>query len=129
MATRTYKLYSATIGAASADASLRIVRKGRITSINWVTVGTAGAGTDWRKLYELSKQNTLSATTNDTPPTVIDYHCVNGNVSGGSFGANSLHAGMSNPVDVGDTLYLNTTASGVAPSGIWQVVVITVEES
>jgi len=129
MATRSYKLYSTTVTTADSKASLKITRRGVITAISFTHCGLAGAGVDGFYRAEVSKQSASSFTTNDTPPTVIAYS------TGGAVGVNSgaycskdLQAGLNNPVEIGDTLYIHVLSSGTAASAGTITCTLTVNE-
>jgi hypothetical protein len=81
-----------------------------------------------RSTWELSKQSTTNVTVNDTPPTVLDYGCASANIASSAFGTNLLHAGMDQPVEAFDTLYLHALISGTAPIANVAICVITVVE-
>lgn len=116
MATKVYKLYTSTTGSNNGVASLKITRNGFITAIagQMALLGGAGLG---RLEYEVSKQNTTSLSTNDTPDAVLgSFGIVSPNATHNA--ENAFIAGLRIPVEIGDTIYLNTTFTGaVAPAG------------
>lgn len=129
MATKPYKLYNTTATTQDAAASLKITRRGVITSINMSIAGVAGAAVNACRQIELSKQSTRSITTNDTPPGVLAEVAAAANISAGSYCNQQLIAGLSIPVDVGDTLYLHNLAVGTASSTVTDSVMVYVNES
>lgn len=111
---RAYKLFSNTTGANNGVASLKITKPGRVRAIAFSICGLGGAGVS-RMEYEVSKQNTSSLATNDTPETVMASCCI--------ASPNAVHFAENFtvlcdlPVGVGDTIYLNTSFNGaVAPA-------------
>src|SRR5438067_756514 len=104
MSTRNYRLYATGVVTADAVASLKIARSGTITSIFYNVYGVAGAAVDGRGILEVSKQSVKTVTTNDTPPTVLSHCSIGMPISAGAISASCLHAGLSNPVDVNDTI-------------------------
>lgn len=108
--TRTYKLSTIVMTAADNKASVKISRRGVITSVSWATFGLAGAGIDCRANAELSKSSVSALTQNDTPPNgVLSYFFFAGcgSVNSQAFASNYLEGGKAQQVDVGDTLYLH----------------------
>jgi hypothetical protein len=116
---KTYKLYGTAAATANAVASLKITRKGTLKAIMAAIASTGGAGVGWQQI-ELSKQNTSSLTTNDTPDSVIaSFALATGNATTASDNVVLL---TSVDVDVGDTIYLNFSTAGTAPtSGVQQI--------
>lgn len=111
---KQYKLFSNSTGASNGVASLKITKPGRVKSVAFSLYGLGGAGVS-RVLYEISKQNTISDTVNDTPETVIAFAAV--------ASPNAVHYAENYivlcdvPVEVGDTIYLNMGFNGaVAPT-------------
>lgn len=130
MPTRTYKLYNASsVASADAIASSKVVRKGSISAILFAMSGQAGAAVTGCRQLELSKQSTRQITTNDTPPTVLAEGCIAGSVSGGAVHNMCLIAGLSIPVDVGDTLYMHQVVAGTAFATVSDAICIYVNES
>lgn len=111
---RAYKLYSNTAGSNNGVASLKITKPGRIRAILFSLAALGGAGV-CRMNYEISKQNTISNTTNDTPETVIGSAFLN--VGNAVVTAENVVVLCDIPLVAGDTIYLNTAMTGaVAPS-------------
>lgn len=117
MPTKIYKLYTNTTGSNNGVASLKITRDGQITGISWALGLLGGAGVG-RISFELSKQNTSSLTTNDTPDVVLASACI-ASPNATHNADNALTAGLAIPVQIGDSLYINTAFVGaVAPTSV-----------
>lgn len=108
-----YKLVTQGTASANAAASIKITKKGTLKALNYSLEATGGAGVG-RMCYELSKQNVSSVTINDAPETVITAVCLAlGNATSTDASGTQL---LGTEVDVGDTIYVNITLSGTAPS-------------
>lgn len=129
--TRSYKLYWTGVASADAATSLRIVKPGVITSIQWMQSFQAGASQSGCFQAELSKQSVKSIVTNDTPPGVISETCaaIGKGVSGGSSDHANNIIGLANQVDVGDTLYIHQVLVGTAPAAQNSSCIVTVLEN
>jgi hypothetical protein len=108
---RFYKLYTNTTGSNNGVTSVRVTKAARIKCVYFSIAGLAGAATTAQFFVEVSKQNTINHTVNDTPETVIASAAIAYPVSGGS-----SHLNQAVPCDIpvvpGDTLYLNTALVG-----------------
>lgn len=111
---KQYKLFSNTAGSNNGVASLKITKPGRIRCIYFSIALLGGAGVS-RMNYEVSKQNTISNITNDTPETVLaNAYIASPNAT---HAAENIAVMCDLPVNVGDTIYLNTAMTGaVAPA-------------
>jgi hypothetical protein len=111
---RAYKLYTNTTGSNNGVASLKITKKARIRAIQFDLALLGGAGVG-RMNIEVSKQNTVSLTTNDTPETVLSSASIAINNAVPS--AENVLVMCDLGMEVGDTIYLNSTFTGaVAPA-------------
>lgn len=111
---KQYKLYTNAAGTNNGVASLKITKAGRIRAIYFSLAALGGAGV-CRLNYEVSKQNTISNTTNDTPETVLASAFLP--VGNGVHVAENVTVMCDLAVQIGDTIYLNLAFTGaVAPS-------------
>lgn len=124
--TRQYKIYTASLTTGDNKALCRIVQRGVITAIQWGVRGLAGAGVDFNAALELSLNSVSSFTTNDAPATVLGYATFEAAITSGSYSKNVLTAGLQNPVNVGDQIYLHCVTSGTAVASGFAYVQITV---
>lgn len=129
MATKQYHLFDSTATTADNKVSTKITRKGSITAICFSVSGISGAAVDGRSRWELSKQSSSAFNQNDKPSTVL-CTIVGGTVgvATSGIGSNTLLAGISIPVDVGDTIYLHQECSGTANGTLNKNVSISVDE-
>lgn len=112
-----YKLYSSVTATTNAAASVKITKRGKLKAINFSLGGLAGAGSTGWFIIEISKQNTTSATTNDAPVTVLGY--ANFPLNGVSSSQVSNVLSMADAdLDVGDTVYMNVTATGTVAAAV-----------
>lgn len=111
---RAYKIYSSSSGTLNGAASIKITKAGRIKAILF-SLGLLGGAGVARMNYEISKQNTISNTTNDTPETVIASAMIAS--PNATHNAENALVVCDIPIQVGDTIYLNIAMTGaVAPA-------------
>jgi len=108
-------MYFSAVGTASAIASVKVARKGRVRCISFSSVGIAGAATDCAMVVEISKQSSSAIGINDSPETVLARFAHGYGVA--SAASTSQIAYICDiPVDVGDTFYAHSYRSGTIPT-------------
>ncbi len=130
MQTRNYVLYHTNGGTSDNVASCKVARKGVITAVKWIRGLISGAGTANCNRDQLSFQSTSLFTQNDCPPhSIISQVCLGQQVTASAYAVSLLDAGLSEPVNVGDTFYIHTKADGSTATSPTSTCIVTVMES
>lgn len=104
-------MYTNTTGSNNGVVSLRLNKSTRIKAVYFSIIGLAGSAASAQFTVELAKQNVSSLAITDTPETVIASVSLAYGVLNAAAMVNQ-YIPMDIPVDVGDTLYLNTQLTG-----------------
>lgn len=111
---RTYRIYGSGVATASAVASLKIAKGGKIKSVGWSVYGQGPADLTYRGAHELSIVSTNNFQVNDAAGPISTCPSANNGVSAG-FTSNKLDF-PEYEVQDGQTLYLHQFVSGTAPA-------------